>query len=57
MTELTRDDLYFILESLDFTLQRFQDYDRYPSYEFKQERIAEVQSLQKKIRAMRKERK
>lgn len=46
-----------ILESLDYTEQAFRDYTRYPSYEFKQERIGEVQALKSKVREIRKEQK
>ena len=49
---LTVDDCWFILESLAYTKQKFQDYS-YPSYEFKLQRIADVNEVIDKIRALR----
>ncbi len=51
--ELTLPDLEFILESLRYTKLRFEEYDRYPSYEYKQGRINDVLSVMAKVQALR----
>ena len=51
--ELTVDDLNFILQSLEYTEKAFREYTEYPSYEFKQQRIADVRAVKEKIRAMK----
>lgn len=50
---LTKDDISFLIESLRYTKQAFQDYGGYPSYEFKQERLREVDTVVAKLRALR----
>ena len=50
---LTTEELDLILESLRHTKQAFADYKDYPSYEFKQARVAIVESVIEKIRAIR----
>ena len=52
LNRLTRSDYDLILESLRYTKERFQAYDRYPSEEFRQSRIADVGSVIEKIREM-----
>ena len=46
-------DWVLVLESLQFTKQKFQAYGGYPSYEMKRERIAEVEQTIAAIRALR----
>lgn len=53
--ELTLSDLDFILESLRYTKLRFEEYDRYPSYEYKQGRINDVQEVIAKVQSLRDE--
>lgn len=52
MTELTVSDLELIQVSLRFTLCAFREYTDYPSYEFKQQRIAEAKAVNAKISKM-----
>jgi hypothetical protein len=54
MEDLTLEELELILTSLDYTKQKFQSYSYYPSYEFKQQRIAEVKIIIEKVRAIKK---
>ena len=48
-TKLTKKDLEFVLESLKYTKFKFEDYQQYPSYEYQQERIKEVQEVMLKV--------
>ena len=50
---LTANDCAFILESLSYTKRAFSNYADYPSYAFKTERIAEVDAVISKVRAIR----
>jgi hypothetical protein len=43
--KLTIEDVDMILTSLDYTKRAFADYKDYPSYEFKQQRIADVEKV------------
>lgn len=52
-SELTREDLDFILESLKYTKRSFEEYQDYPSYDFKRERLATVEDVTAKVRAIR----
>jgi hypothetical protein len=52
MSDLTRADLTFVLESLSFTRRAFEDY-RYPTYELRRERLAEVEAVTAKVRVLR----
>jgi hypothetical protein len=47
--ELEGSELELILESLRYTKQAFERYERYPSDEFKAGRVAEVQQLIDKL--------
>ncbi len=51
-TELTKNELTMILESLNYSIKSIEEYDKYPSYEFKQQRIKEVNNLIFKIKQM-----
>ncbi len=59
MTQLTIFDLDFILESLEYTRHKFENYPigekGYPSYEIKQKRMEEVNSVLSKVRALKQE--
>ena len=46
---LSADDIRFILESLNYTKKAFSEYTDYPSYEFKQKRIAEADAVIAKV--------
>jgi len=50
MDKLTKEDIAFIIESLNYTKLKFEEYDKYPSYEFKLKRIEKVQKLLDKMR-------
>ena len=52
--ELTITDLELITESLNETIRSFKNYEHYPSYEFKCERIAEAKAVKSKVTAMKK---
>lgn len=52
--QLTPEDWKIILDSLKYTVLKFQDYDKYPSYEYKQQRIGEVTDVINKIKELRK---
>ena len=60
MEELTVEEIGLIKESLRYTQQSFENYQLYPSYEYKLQRINEVRELQAKLtkigRQLRKER-
>ncbi len=43
--QLTKEDIMTILGSLEFTKKSYEDYDKYPSYEFKQEQVLKVSNL------------
>ena len=51
----TLKELELIKESLDYTKKSILEYDGYPSYEFKQKRMKEVNELRAKVRGMMKE--
>lgn len=53
--KLTKQDLKFILESLQYTKIKFETYNLYPSNEFKLQRIREVESLISKVQNIIKE--
>ena len=48
--ELTQQEYELIIQSLRYTRQAFENYMYYPSYEFKQSRIKEVDIIIEKIR-------
>ena len=51
--ELSVQDFDRIIESLQFTRQHLEDYDGHPSYEFKRDRVAEVDETLNKARQHR----
>lgn len=53
-THLTLEDIDFILESLKYTRDKFENYE-YPSYEFKRKRLDDVEMIISKVSAIRKE--
>ena len=53
MTSLNSHDIQMILESLAHTRKAFEGHGEYPTYEFKQERIKEVNGVIEKVRAIR----
>jgi hypothetical protein len=54
VTRLTVDDCELIITSLDFTVRAFQEYNDYPSYEFKVKRVSEAEAVRQKVRDLRK---
>jgi len=54
-TELSKQDLHLILESLNYSKKSFEEYDKYLSNEFKQKKIQEVDNLIMKIKKIIKE--
>lgn len=50
--ELTGQDWQIILESLKNTKLKFEEYQGYPTYEFKQQRVEEVNQLILKIKSL-----
>jgi hypothetical protein len=51
---LSQQDWNLILESLTYSKLKFEEYEKYPSPEFKQKRIEEVTKLIAKIKSLRK---
>lgn len=47
------EDCQFIIKSLDYTIQRFESYSDYPSYEFKLQRIDEAKEVRQKMLYLR----
>lgn len=54
MEDLTVSDCELILDSLHFTIRAFEQYQYYPSYEFKTKRIAEAKNVRAKMIAIKK---
>lgn len=54
-TMLSSKDVEMVLESLKYTKMKFEEYQGYPSYEFKQGRIKDVEEVIAKVSAIRKE--
>lgn len=54
-TKLTKSDLAMILESLVYTRKSFENYQDYPSYEFKLQRLEDVNGVIAKIQELLKE--
>lgn len=50
---LTLEDCDFILESLKYTRLNFEEYQKYPSYEYKQKRIGDVNDVIAKVRELK----
>ena len=50
---LTKQEWGLLFQSLRYTKMAFEDYSDYPSYEFKCERINEVNNLVAKLRQLR----
>lgn len=54
-TALTIEDLKIILESLKYTRLTFENYQTYPSYDYKLKRIEEVNAVIEKINQIKKD--
>ncbi len=52
MDQLTSEEKQLILESLRYTKLKFESYEGYPSTEFKQKRVNEVNNLIMKLKAI-----
>ena len=53
--QLTLADLDLILTSLDYSKKHFSEYQEYPSEDFKRARIASVEDVIAKVRALRRD--
>ena len=53
--KLTKSDWEMISESLKYTKLKFEEYQEYPSQEFKQKRIDEVVTVIAKVNEIKKE--
>lgn len=53
MTDLTREEVDFLLTSLGFTRERFRQYDYPGGHEQRRNRIEECERVMEKIRAIR----
>lgn len=51
---LTKSDLSEIITSLEYTKMRFESNTEYPSYEFKRNRIEEIEDIIRKVRELKK---
>lgn len=56
MDNLSEEDLFLIKKSLEYTRLKFEEYQNYPSYEYKQKRICEVNKTLAKVNDIIKER-
>jgi len=52
MEALTSKDLIVIKESLEYTRHKFENYQEFPSYEFKQQRLNDVNETLNKIQKL-----
>lgn len=52
--DLTAIDCDVILESLKYTKFNFENYEKYPSHEYKQKKIAKVDEVMAKVSALKK---
>lgn len=50
--QLTKDDIDFILTSLEYTRMNFEN-TQYPTYELRQSQLQRVDSVKAKVRALR----
>ena len=48
-------DVYVILESLKYSIQRIEDYPHHPSYEYKQQQLKPLQETMQKVKLLEKE--
>lgn len=55
MDELFDIDLDVILNSLGHYKMNIENYDRYPSYEFKLQQLERVETATRKVKALRRE--
>jgi hypothetical protein len=53
VTALTETDYSLILEALRYQKDQFTSYDRYPNDEFRRSRIADVDAVIAKVKALR----
>jgi hypothetical protein len=50
--ELTTEDCSTIIESLNYTIQKFRDYGGYPDETFRRSQIARVEATRDRVRAL-----
>jgi hypothetical protein len=51
--QLSLEELDVILESLQYSKQRIEDYDKHPSYEFKRSQLERIERTVERVRALR----
>jgi hypothetical protein len=51
--ELTNSDLELILDSLNYSKLKFEEYSHFPNLEFKKDRISEVTELIQKLKSLK----
>ncbi len=49
---ISLEELKLIRESLEYTIKAFEEYTKYPDYEFKQQKISEAKAVKNKISAL-----
>jgi hypothetical protein len=52
VNEFTLEDVAFIQDSLSYTRKAFDEYEKYPLYEYKQKRLADVAKVAYKLQAL-----
>lgn len=55
MKRLTKEDIEILVISLSYTRRAYMDYSGYPSYDFKQQQLTEVDNLRSKLIQIKKE--
>ena len=51
--QLTNIDFDVILESLKYSKLHIENYEKYPSYEFKQEQLKRITDTEQRVKALR----
>jgi hypothetical protein len=54
-TNFLLDDINVIIESLQYSIYKFENYEKYPSADFKQKRIDKIASTLHKVQHLKKE--
>lgn len=50
--KLSKGDKEFIIESLNYTKLKFENYDKFPSYTYKQEQLKKVNDIILKVKKL-----
>lgn len=54
-TDLTADEIGEVQTAIDYAIRKFENYQDYPSYEFKQQRVAEMKTIRAKVREIKRQ--